>query len=886
MLKFTSILSTIFLLFVGIIAQAQTSCPATYIVSTEVDSTKITVKWASQSTTANANTTYTLEYALAPATASSTWTAATTTPNKTFTIPNLTKCTYYSVRVKTNCSATAASPWSLLTSVKTKGCVPCPKPSFTSTTEIDSNSLVVYWQRGTSSAFQVQYTASPVTASSVWITGNGSMLPSPHYQATGLQKCKEYTFRVRANCSPLVGTTPTYSDWSEYKSLKTKGCVVVLPCLAPATINAISDSNKIVLSWLPSAITGATYTIEYTAAPFSATSVWTTATSTTPTFTIGNLSKCKEYAYRVKTNCSATSSSGWSSYKITKTTGCVVVLPCLKPVYTAIADSNKVTLSWATPNNNYQIEYTAVAVAGTTVTPTWIPVPVTVTPTIISGLTKCTYYAVRVRTACANNKFSEWENKNIKTTGCAIIVPCQKTEIKNYSADSTKITFSWGAIAGSTYQVQYAAAPITTTTTWISVTTTSNPATITGLSKCKEYVIRVRTACANNTFSDWSSKTIKTTGCTVVLPCLKPIYAVIADSNKVTLSWASPNNNYQIEYVTVPSSVTTVTPTWVSVPSPLSNPTIITGLSKCTYYSVRMRTVCANGKFSDWETRNFKTSGCVQKNCPKPTIFSFVEDSTKVSLTALPGIAFNIYYTAAPALATSTWVNTTTTNNPLTITGLTKCKEYVMRIRNVCASDYFSEWETKTFKTKGCPAPAPCIKPALLTSTPITGGVTLNWTGTSQCYQVRYAKKTTATAVWKTDSVCTKSHTIIDLDACTFYAWQVRSRCSDGVWGEWTSKATFETGGCSERKAKVMTLSPNPGTYLNVAYYLRQAGNVSVEITNLQGVSVGKYELGKQESGANSYSLDNLNFAAGAYLVFIKVNGVKLEVQRWIKNVD
>jgi hypothetical protein len=883
MLKFTSFLSTVFLLFLGITLQAQTACPAPYIVSTEADSTKITVKWASQSTTANANTTYTLEYALAPTLATATWTALPATPDKTLTIPNLTKCAYYSVRVKSNCTATSSSPWSPVISTKTKGCVVCLKPSFTSITEIDSTSLVVYWQRGTSSSFQVQYTASPVTANSVWITGNGSMLPSPHYQVTGLQKCKEYTFRVRANCSQLAGTTPDYSEWSEYKFVKTKGCVTILPCLAPATVNAIADSNKIVLSWLPSAITGATYTMEYTAAPFSATSIWTTATSTTPTFTMGNLSKCKEYAYRVKTNCSATASSGWSSYKVTK------------------------------------------------------------------------------------------------TTGCAIIVPCQKTEITNYSADSTKITFSWGAIAGSTYQVQYAAAPITTTTTWISVTTTTNPATITGLEKCKEYVVRVRTACANNTFSDWSNKTIKTKGCVVVPPCVKPTFAAAADSNKITLSWTSLTNNYQIEYATI-TSTTTATPTWIPVPAPLSNPTIITGLAKCTYYSVRMRSICANGLFSEWETKglkttgcvvvlpcqtpNFllypdstsfkmgwlptagstyvaeytaapmtatsvwtsipttatsfpiiinglakckeyvvrmrcanannwetktvKTTGCVQINCPKPVIVGVVEDSTKVSFAwvALTGMTYQVAYTTAPVLATSTWSNVTVTSNPLTINGLSKCKEYVVRIRTVCASDYFSEWETKTFKTKGCPIQTPCIKPALLTSTPITGGVTLSWTGTSQCYQVRYAKKTTGTAVWKTDSVCTKTHTIIDLDACTFYAWQVRSRCSDGVWGEWTSKATFETGGCSERIAKVMTLSPNPGTHLNVAYYLRKAGHVSVEITNLQGISIGKYELGKQEAGGNTYSLDDLNFAAGTYLVFIKVNGVRLEVQRWIKSVE
>ena len=262
-------------------------------------------------------------------------------------------------------------------------------------------------------------------------------------------------------------------------------------------------------------------------------------------------------------------------------------------------------------------------------------------------------------------------------------------------------------------------------------------------------------------------------------------------------------------------------------------------------------------------------------------VVNTVVDSTKAGFTwtGIAGVAYQVAYTANPVSATSVWTSVSVTpSNSTYIFGLTKCKEYTLRIRTICSSDYFSEWEYKSFKTIGCAPPTPCIKPALLTSTPITGGTTMNWVGSAQCYQVRYAKKTTGTAVWKTDSICATTHTVIDLDACTFYAWQVRSRCSNGTWSDWTSKATFETGGCSERVAKTMSLSPNPGSHLNVDYYLRSAGKVSLEINNLYGISVGKYELGSQEAGANRFSLDNLNFAAGAYLVTIKLNGARLEV--------
>jgi hypothetical protein len=402
-----------------------------------------------------------------------------------------------------------------------------------------------------------------------------------------------------------------------------------------------------------------------------------------------------------------------------------------------------------------------------------------------------------------------------------------------------------------------------------------------------EYVVRMKAYCSNNTASEWEKKTIKTTGCQSVTTCVKPeILSVTADSNKVTIvTNGNATTWYTIEYTAAPQ---TATSTWTNLAS-MSFTSVIPNLQKCKEYVVRVRTFCTQTLSSDWVYRTVKTTGCVQAICPKPTITNVLADSTKAGFTwtAIAGMTYQAAYTPNPVTATSAWTSISVTpNNGAYIVGLIKCKEYRVRVRTVCSSDYFSDWDYKTFKTIGCAVTTPCIKPAVLTSTPITGGTVLNWVGSSQCYQVRYAKKTTTAAVWKTDSICATTHTVLNLDACTFYAWQVRARCADGSWSDWTSKATFETGGCSERIAKTMNIYPNPGAYLNVDYYLRKSGKVSLEITNLQGISVGKYELGNQEVGQNKFNLDNLNFAAGSYLITIKLNGVRLEVQRWMKTTE
>jgi hypothetical protein len=308
--------------FSGLSAQAQqgTACMSPSIIGAIPDSTSVKITWVSN-TLMTVPATYTVERTAYPATTTSTWVSATVTPTPTtgglsYTATGLAKCTNYVFRVKSNCSATVSSAWSVSLISKTTGCVVAPPvclaPTFI-TVSSDTTTASLSWTGGVQgTTYTLEYTTSPVSNTSTWTAVTAT---TNSKTITGLSACTVYVFRVKANCS-----TTTSSAWSSLRDTKTKGCVVVVPCTTPIIGNVTTDTTKATLTWgngtAPSA--GTTYTVEYTVAPASATSTWTAVAATTNTATITGLSACTNYIFRVKANCSATTSSAWSSLRDAK----------------------------------------------------------------------------------------------------------------------------------------------------------------------------------------------------------------------------------------------------------------------------------------------------------------------------------------------------------------------------------------------------------------------------------------------------------------------------------------------------------------------------------------------------------------------------------------
>ncbi|MFZ4544118.1 MAG: fibronectin type III domain-containing protein [Saprospiraceae bacterium] len=610
-------------------------CPVTITCATPAigtittDSTKATINWSSAGTI-GAAASYSVEYTPSPLTNNSVWTSVSSTSTST-TITGLQMCTGYLFRVKANCSPTLSSAYSSVKDSKTKGCavvVPCTVPSITNIVA-DSTKATAYWTSTNTTPgviYTLEYTAHPQTASSVWSSVTTSALNAT---VSGLQTCAYYIFRVKANCSSTQS-----SAFSSTREIKTKGCAV--PCNAPVISTIAADSSKVTVMWTisNSGISGS-YTLEYTASPVTNTSVWTSVNTTTNTFTVTGLQMCTGYLFRVKTNCSPTSSSPWSSIRDIKTKGCVVIVPCTTPVIgTVTPDSTKATLTWSNAGtigaSSYTVEY---AISQQSSPLVWTAVNTNSTSITITGLQKCTGYLFRVKANCSTTSSSAWSSiRDTKTKGCVVVVPCSAPVIGNVYSDSTKATINWASVNSTTvvYTVEYTMSPVSSTSVWISASVTGTTFTATGLTKCKEYVFRVKSNCSATSSSAWSkTKGVVTKGCPTTSICVRPYNLNNAVSaNGVLLTWLGSGIHFQVRY----KKVNNLNGAWTVVDSIKPNSLPVAGLSNCTRYIWQVRALCTNSVWSSWsDTKVFGTIGC-------PTSQSLV-------ISPNPGSQFNLFYT-------------------------------------------------------------------------------------------------------------------------------------------------------------------------------------------------------------------------------------------------
>ena len=878
----------------GSIAQNPGSCLAPSITTLMPDSNKVTVNWINNNM-GTVSTVNLIEYTTSPVSSSSSWTSVlVNTPGTSFVINGLTSCKNYIFRMRTNCSSNTISPYSSYKDVKTLGCATatvCATPVI-NTIVSDSTKATVSWYATVAPPavgnYVVEYTPSPLSNSSIWqsvSTANTTLT------VNGLQMCTGYLFRVKSVCSPTSS-----SAYSSVRDTKTKGCVVVTPCNAPYISSVSADSTKATVSWVSNNTAAtATYTLEYTAAPQSSSSVWTAVNTSSTSATISGLQMCTGYVFRVKANCSATSSSAWSSIRDTKTKGCVVVLPCYAPSITSVTtDSTKATVTWVgnstTLAGSYTLEYTPSPLSTSSV---WAAINSSSLSATVTGLQMCKGYLFRVKANCSATQSSAYSSvKDATTKGCAL--PCYAPVIGNILADSSKVIVAWSSStlgAGGNFTLEYTTTPITNTSVWTAVNSTTTTATITGLQMCTGYAFRVKANCSATSSSAWSSvRDTKTKGCPVIVPCATPIIGtIVADSTKATINWSTSGTtgagSYTVEY-TISQQTTPLV--WTAVSS-TTNSVTITGLQMCTGYLFRVKSNCSATSSSAWSSiRDTKTKGCaVVVTCSKPVIGNVSSDSTSAtiswaSVNSLP-VGYTVEYTPSPVSSGSTWTSATVSSNTFTATGLLSCKEYVFRVKANCSATSSSAWSsTRGVVTKGCPVTAVCVKPYNLNNTSTQNGVVLSWAGNGLMYQVRYKKSTNLNAVWTVvDSITTKTLSIGNLTNCTRYIWQVRALCTNSVWSSWSDIKVFGTLGCPKQQSLV--ISPNPGTQFNVFYSLESEAKVTFDIIDIQGRLVRQFDAGLVYSGDNVFNMEESDLNSGMYFVVLKVNGVQHDVQRWIK---
>ena len=496
-------------------------------------------------------------------------------------------------------------------------------------------------------------------------TGVGVLYSGPLPYQPVLQPGTQYTYYVRAVCSP--GNT---SDWANGVTFTT--VYLGASCAAPKVIPipySTTDNTSL-------------YGNNYTGSP-GATGCGTTGNflngrevvySFTPTFTgvvsismTGNGASSGMFVYtscaNIGTSCAAggtgnattpvnipsfSVTQGQTYYVVISTSGSTQSTPytlviqqvnCAPPVGQAITGitENNAVLGWTNPSNASAWEV-AVQPAGS-------PIPsgsgtvvfdnTGVNASAVAGgpLNAATAYQYYVRADCNNGTFSAWAGPyTFTTTTCAPANQCTWSFV---------MTDSFGGWEGNTMSVKQNG--ITVATIGSTFTTGTGPVTVTvplchnmplelywntGGSFANEVGVSIVNSFGQTIYTkaqgqgSQNSSLFSTTVNCLVPACLPPtgLYANNIGMNDANIGWAgAATGNW--EYVVVPVSDPAPTATTDGVDTTV-NPAPVAGLQPSTSYKFYVRMLCDSGDISGWAGPfNFNTSICpVADQC----VYNFV----------------------------------------------------------------------------------------------------------------------------------------------------------------------------------------------------------------------------------------------------------------------
>jgi PKD-like domain/Secretion system C-terminal sorting domain/Fibronectin type III domain len=237
-------------------------------------------------------------------------------------------------------------------------------------------------------------------------------------------------------------------------------------CSNPTNLSTTAISiNSATFNWDAPASIVTNYIVEYKS---SDASIWTQATSSSNFYNATGLAANKNYQWRVKTVCSASSSDFVSNSFLT-----LSAISCTAPVGLSVSAITDVqaNVSWGavTGASYYNVQYRRV---GTT---TWIPsTSFTNSLLIKSNLVAGTSYEWQVRTVCAAGSGAYVSGANFTTTGT--VVCYSPLNLSTNAITDTSVVFKWNAVAGSTsYELRYR---LKESISWIKAITPTSPMTL------------------------------------------------------------------------------------------------------------------------------------------------------------------------------------------------------------------------------------------------------------------------------------------------------------------------------------------------------------------------------------------------------------------------
>ena len=460
-------------------------------------------------------------------------------------------------------------------------------------------------------------------------------------------------------------------------------------------------------------------------------------------------------------------------------------------------------VSWTAPDGvtitGYDVEYRNASIVGSS----FIDAGHTGTTTSISitGLTKYTEYAIRLRTLTANAN-SAWTTSLFTTTLSSIPAPSSLTASNK---TTTSFDVSWTAptttetITG--YDVRYRT--IGVSGSFVSTSTTTTQVTLSGLTPNITYEVQVRANSATES-SPWTvspnSLTVSTLAESVLSELGTPSNVTVSNKTNTSfdVSWTAPTTTetitgYDVRYGVNIASFTSVSVTGTS--------TSLTGLTPNTGYAIEVRAKSENGKGA-WSTTVYAAT--TSNSLPAPTgltasnktstgfTLSWTAPTTTETITG-----YDVRYKVGPK-GTYSDAGHTGTDTSLTFTGLTPNTSYTIEVRAVAGSDT-SVWSSPIYSATLTQYPID-TPTGLTVSNKTSSGFTVSWTAPTETsgltltgYDVRYRLVSATTYTDAGHTGTDTSFTFTGLTSNTSYVVEVRAVAGSdtSVWSSPVYPATL-----------------------------------------------------------------------------------------------
>lgn len=539
----------------------------TVMSTTAITASAATFNWNSVSGALN----YNIRYRVV---STSTWTSVNAITTLNYSASGLIAGTGYEWQAQTRCSSTQTSSW---TASNTFSTLACAVPSGLNATGVTAFDATLNWASVSGAVgYNVQYR---MVGAPSWTSTTSS---SASVAVSSLSPVTNYEFQVQTNCGG--------SNLSAFSASATFTTLVV-PCNVPASLTASGITSDFAsLDW-----DDVQYAVGYNARYRQVGSLTWIAIPDQggSSADITGLLPNTNYECQVQTDCGNSNTSSFSS-TVSFTTSQIL---CTTAALLTVIDitTTTATLKWDAVAGaaGYNVEYRAVGA------PSWTVTSTTANNVPLSSLTPGAPYEWQVQTDCGSSNFSAFSPVNSFATLMSVCYEPYDVNFTNITDQS--VTVIWAEQRTQYgYNIQYREIG---SSTWNTVTSTTNSVVVSSLNPSASYEFQVQTNCGNSNLSVFTGAVLLVTATPV---SCSDVPSSIAASNvthdAATLSWVSGSNEamasgYEVQYRELNTS------SWTTATSP-STTLNISALNMGTDYEWQVRRSCgvSNSAFSSMGT--------------------------------------------------------------------------------------------------------------------------------------------------------------------------------------------------------------------------------------------------------------------------------------------